>query len=465
MDQKQVSTLVGDDIKEKEDGPQAVRTYLAKDEESQKKQPTEIHSIDFIGSMSWRIWLMPALLLFFLLIPLARDGLPATHAGVSLLYPEATKHLIGDSAFNLWVVPLGYKLSVVLFVIILTAGVALIAHNLWGPPVAWWVASLWVVLPFTISLIYQVGWFFYFNALAALFFGLFFALSAENASRWYWLVALYLLFVASTGLWKWQSGLDPYQLLLPIWPPSDNLRIWMENSTYQVGLVPLVLALLTGMVAWPRRQEMAAKKVLLLLALGLISTLLTLFDGPIMLYLAIATLAFVLAAGGLPILDSRYASFPVLLAILTIAALTVYPYLQVAWIPVEEYDLPAQATQWTFGEQKFWVVDVEYQRVESENNVIIIWQIAAPADRDYTVFVHLLNEQGEIVSQADALLLDDEEVPSSQWPVGYIVKQRYQSSGLESPTQLRFGLYHSQTLERLPIDDEGGGDHVTIPFE
>lgn len=413
----------------------------------------------------WRVWLIPALLLFMLLVPLARVGLPATKVGLLLsLDAEATKRVLGASAstleFNLWVLPLGYKWSVVLFCGLLTAAVGLLAQQLWGRVVAWWVASLWVLLPLTLTLVYQIGWFSYFNALTALLFGLFFGLMAAQSSRWYWLVALYLLFVGLTGLSSWQSGLDPYQLLLPLWPEPDNLRLWLEHDTYQVGLVPLLLAIFAGMVAWPRRQELAAKKVLFLLALGLLCLLLALFDGPILLYLTIATLAFIFAAGGLPILDARYASFPVLLALLTIAALTVYPYLQVAWLSPSEYKLSAFTSEWHFGENTFWVVDWQVERTETSNKLTILWQSTANPPQNYSAFVHFLNEEGDIIAQADALLTDQDAIPTSQWPIGYLVTQTYSADSPTAASHVRFGLYQLETGERLLVN---GADHVVEP--
>lgn len=465
MDQKGVLLLGGDDAMD--DG---VRDVVGEEELAVLR--------------GWHVWLIPALLLFVLLVPFARAGLPATDAGLLLLDAEAMARVgpggTPESAFNVWVVPLGYKWSVVLFSCLLTAGVGLIAHQLWGREVAWWVASLWVVLPLTLTLIYQAGWFFYFNALTALLFGLFFALAAEQSSRWYGLVALYLLFVGLSGLWYWHSALDPYQLLLPLWPDSDNLRLWLEGDAYQVGLVPLSLAALTAMVALPRREELAAKKVLFLVALGLLCMILTLFEGPIMLYLVIATLAFVLAVGGLPTLDARYASFPVLLGLLAIAVLTIYPYLQVAWLSPNSYDLSISTastisnttTDWhlapsntessttTSSSSAFWVVNWQYEYTETQNNLTILWQSTVPPAQNYSAFIHFLNEQGDIIAQADAWLLDDDAIPSSQWPQGYLVTQHYTAESANRPTHVRFGLYELETQERLLVNGET--DHVLI---
>ena len=112
-----------------------------------------VNEEELVVLRGWHVWLIPALLLLVLLVPLARAGLPATDAGWLLLDAEAMARVVGESAsaFDLWLLPLGYKWSVVLFSCLLTAGVGLIAHQLWGREVAWWVASLWVVLPLTLK--------------------------------------------------------------------------------------------------------------------------------------------------------------------------------------------------------------------------------------------------------------------------------------------------------------------------
>ncbi|MDQ4077484.1 MAG: hypothetical protein M3220_14710, partial [Chloroflexota bacterium] len=176
------------------------------------------------------------------------------------------------------------------------------------------------------------------------------------------------------------------------------------------------------------------------------------------LYLAIASLALVLAVGGLPTLDARYASFPILLTILAIAALRVYPYLQPPWLenPPARPNVSA-----LIGEEQFLLLDLQVEREGNTTTVEAVWQVVGEPAHDYTAFVHLLDEEGELVGQADAQLADEENIPSSGWPVGYLVQQRYQTDTDPAPTQVRLGLYDLETLERLPV--MGGGDSITIP--
>jgi hypothetical protein len=371
------------------------------------------------GLGSRRVWLIPVLLFLILLAPLLRDGIPATQAGALLLHASMAEEVVHPFLIGLSGLHFGYKPVVYLFVGLVLICLVNATKRLWNKQVAWWVASLWLMSPLTISLIYQRGWIFYMMDIA----------------------------------------LEPYQLFSSAWPNPMNVREWVGGPSSQLGFVPVVLALLAAMTAWPRREEVAAQKVLILLGIATISALLTLLGGPILLYLLIATLALILAAGGLPLLDKRYASLPVLLGLLAVAALSVYPYLEVAWMVPDE--LPAQPLEVLFGEKEVWLLDIESQQEGEIVTIEVLWQVTAPPKRDYTAFVHLLNEEGEILAQADTLLIDQDEITSSNWPVGYLVRQQYQAITQQAPVEIRLGLYDLESLERLPLIN--GGDSVTVP--
>lgn len=352
----------------------------------------------------WRIWFIPTFLLFLLLAPLLREGLPATQQG-------ALPYLQGG------VIP--YKLMLAFYVIVMALLVGELARRLWGRRLAWWVLSLWLLLPLTSSILYQRG-------------------SLE-------------------GLWQSQAGLAPFQLFTVAWPSPDNLREWVGGSSVALGWPALILAALAVFVAWPRRAEAAARLVVGLAVGGVILGLLTLLGGPLLLWLLLAQAALLLAAAGLPLLDRRYASLPILVGIVAVAALPLYPTLRPAWL---EIPLPLNGGE-RFGEH-FLLLNVQGQHEAGQASVAVHWQLLAPTEEDYTVFVHFLDEQGEIVAQADTLLLDPDQLPSSRWPVGYVVAQLYTAESARPPTQLRLGLYDLDTLQRLPL--AGGGDALTLPL-
>jgi len=84
----------------------------------------------------------------------------------------------------------------------------------------------------------------------------------------------------------------------------------------------------------------------------------------------------------------------------------------------------------------------------------LLWQAIAPIERDYTVFVQMLDESGQLHLQADRYPADGFR-PTSSWQPGEKVRDNY---GLviqpEMPPgryRLIAGMYWLETLERLPI--------------
>lgn len=89
----------------------------------------------------------------------------------------------------------------------------------------------------------------------------------------------------------------------------------------------------------------------------------------------------------------------------------------------------------------------------------LFWRSQAIADRDYTVFVHLLSSDGAIVAQADAQPQGGRS-PTTLWRLGEAVMDQHSLSvpGEVAPGRYRlsFGLYDSATGQRLPWFDSTG---------
>jgi hypothetical protein len=82
--------------------------------------------------------------------------------------------------------------------------------------------------------------------------------------------------------------------------------------------------------------------------------------------------------------------------------------------------------------------------------VTLIWETQVEMARDYTVFVHLLDPNGSLVSQLDR---PPDGYPTSDWKPGEIVQDRYQIV-LPPDIQpgrylIQSGFYHFPTQERL----------------
>jgi hypothetical protein len=120
-----------------------------------------------------------------------------------------------------------------------------------------------------------------------------------------------------------------------------------------------------------------------------------------------------------------------------------------------------------FGET-FELVGYTLLRAGDTLNLTLYWRGIAKSNKDYTVFVHLLDAQGNVRAQRDAPPRDG-AYPTSIWDVGEIVRDEY---ALELPRdwaageyRLAIGLYEYPSLARLPVVDARGnalGDHLIL---
>jgi len=96
----------------------------------------------------------------------------------------------------------------------------------------------------------------------------------------------------------------------------------------------------------------------------------------------------------------------------------------------------------------------------------LYWQALAKMERDYTVFVHLVAEDGEVVSQHDGQP-EGGFYPTSHWDEGEVVRDEHVLS-VPGETgageyELRVGMYVLEDMNRLPV--QGGaadGDWVVL---
>ena len=97
----------------------------------------------------------------------------------------------------------------------------------------------------------------------------------------------------------------------------------------------------------------------------------------------------------------------------------------------------------------------------------LTWQAQNQIDRDYKVYVHLVNEQGLVVAQRDGEPKGG-WYPTSGWQLGEVVQDRQgllmTSDVVAGDYSVLVGLYDSEG-QRLPVLDEEGrsaGDGVSL---
>ncbi len=91
-------------------------------------------------------------------------------------------------------------------------------------------------------------------------------------------------------------------------------------------------------------------------------------------------------------------------------------------------------------------------------HLTLFWQCLEEMERDYTVFTHLVDKEGNFWGQKDNEPVDG-FYPTEQWQVGEIVRDQYDITiSPKAPPgeyQLEVGMYLAETGERLPVLGEG----------
>jgi hypothetical protein len=93
--------------------------------------------------------------------------------------------------------------------------------------------------------------------------------------------------------------------------------------------------------------------------------------------------------------------------------------------------------------------------------VTLVWRARTPVETDYTVFVHLTDANGGLLTQSDHPPVGG-AYPTSLWEAGDVVHDPHRltfgRSAAPGACILSMGMYHSRTEERLPAyRREGGG--------
>jgi 4-amino-4-deoxy-L-arabinose transferase-like glycosyltransferase len=96
-------------------------------------------------------------------------------------------------------------------------------------------------------------------------------------------------------------------------------------------------------------------------------------------------------------------------------------------------------------------------------DITLYWQALGELERNYTRFVHLLNEEGQLVAQRDSVP-GEGQYPTTIWVKGEILKDNTQinlpAELPPAPYRLIVGFYDPATWERLPNNE--GTDHILL---
>ena len=110
----------------------------------------------------------------------------------------------------------------------------------------------------------------------------------------------------------------------------------------------------------------------------------------------------------------------------------------------------ADSSPATFG-QMIRLDDMNVQPGE----VVFTWTALKRPDKDYTLFVHVLDAAGDMITQSDAQPFDG-QYPTGLWDASEHVRDTRRIPQLEGAAQLRIGWYDAQTGQRLTAQKADG---------
>jgi len=103
-------------------------------------------------------------------------------------------------------------------------------------------------------------------------------------------------------------------------------------------------------------------------------------------------------------------------------------------------------------------LDASAVRASGALTITLVWQALAQSDRDYMIFVHMMNDAGKRVAQVDVPLGTEHWRPQSWQPGRHISMVQHFPLPPDLPAgtyRLAIGVYDPQTFSRLPLRTDG----------
>lgn len=269
----------------------------------------------------------------------------------------------------------------------------------------------------------------------------------------------------------------PFQLFSAGWGYGASVPGWEDTLPLQLGLPSTGLTLLAAMLLLRggeldptvRRQIgffVVGAGVMVLLIFGPASLVwrASLFSF-LLRYpwqiLALVGLAMSISAGAVSKLARPLGHLPWQAVIVTLAILASYGYLSPHFTDVRVGGAPVAL----FDDK---IALLAYQREGPLRHgatvrLHVYWQCLNPMETNYTVFVHVMDSEGTIWGQSDAMPANGDR-PTSSWQPGEVIEDEYEVKiSVDGPREgytIKLGVYVLDTGERLRVC--GGGTTVTL---
>jgi len=267
-----------------------------------------------------------------------------------------------------------------------------------------------------------------------------------------------------------QHFVYPFQLLSSRWGYGASIPGWEDTLPLQLGLAATGLTLLVGILLLVEREPdpslrrkagffVAAAAVMIALVLPAASPLWQASRLSFALrypwqLLSLVGFAMAAASGAIMSLEQRLVRLSWQTVLVTLVVVASYTYLSPRYTDVEVGGSPVAV----LGDE---AVLLAYHREGplrhgATVHLTLDWQGLRPMETDYTVFVHVVDQDGTIWAQRDSMPVGGER-PTSSWQPGELIEDRYELMiDVEGPREgyaVEIGLYDQRTGTRLPLSD------------
>jgi hypothetical protein len=265
-----------------------------------------------------------------------------------------------------------------------------------------------------------------------------------------------------------QHFVYPFQLLSAGWGYGASIPGWKDTMPLQVGLAATGLTVVTVLLLPGQRRASpqvvrtgaffvaAAAAIVFLVTqpaalFWQVSRLSSAVSYPWQV-LSLAGLVMSMASAATVRLEPRLARLSWQAVLVSLVILGSYDYLSPRFTDVRVGGSPVGV----LGDEAMLL---SYQRDGPLRHgatvrLTLNWQTLRPMETDYTVFVHVVDQEGTIWAQADGMPVDGER-PTSAWQLGEIIEDTHVITiGLEGPREgyaVEVGLYDPNTGTRLPL--------------
>jgi hypothetical protein len=265
-----------------------------------------------------------------------------------------------------------------------------------------------------------------------------------------------------------QHFVYPFQLLSASWGYGASIPGWKDTMPLRVGLAATGLTLVTLLLLPGRRgasPRVVRTAAFFVAAAGVIVFLVT---HPASLFwqvtrlsyavsypwqvLSLAGFAMSMASAAMVRLEPRLARLPWQAFLVSLVIVGSYDYLSPRFTDVRVGGSPVAV----LGDEAMLLSSQRDGplRHGATVHLTLYWQSLRLMDTDYTVFVHVVDQEGTIWAQDDSIPVDGER-PTSGWELGEIIEDTHvMTIDVDGPPEgylVEVGLYDPNTGTRLPL--------------